>query len=55
LVKVDWTERAIKDLEKLDKPIARRILRRITWLCNNFERVIPEPLTVDLKGHLSCI
>jgi len=23
LVKVDWTERAIRDLEKLDKPIYR--------------------------------
>lgn len=50
MVKVDWTERAIKDLEKLDKAIARRILARITWFSNNFERVIPEALTGGFEG-----
>jgi len=50
LVKVDWTERAIRDLEKLDKPVAQRILARITWFSNNFERVIPEPLSGGFKG-----
>ena len=50
MVKVAWTERAIKDLENLDSSIARRILARITWFSNNLERVIPEPLTSGLKG-----
>jgi mRNA interferase RelE/StbE len=50
LVKVNWTEGAIKDLEKLDKPIARRILARIAWFSKNFERIIPEPLTGGFKG-----
>jgi len=32
LVKVEWTEKAVKDLEKLDQLIARRIVRKISWL-----------------------
>jgi mRNA interferase RelE/StbE len=50
LVKVEWTEGAIKDLEKLDKPIARRILRRLAWLSKNFQSIVPEPLSGELKG-----
>jgi len=50
LLNIEWAESATKDLEKLDKPIARRILTRITWFSSNFERVIPEPLTGEFKG-----
>ena len=50
MVKIEWTERAIKDLERLDKPIARRILRRLAWVSKNFQSIVPEPLTGELKG-----
>jgi mRNA interferase RelE/StbE len=50
LVKIEWTEEAVKDLESLDKPIARRVLRRLTWLSKNFQSIVPEPLTGELKG-----
>lgn len=50
MVKIKWTEDAIKDLEKLDKPVAQRVIRKISWLCNNFERVSPEPLGGEFKG-----
>ena len=50
MVKVEWTEKAITDLEKLDKFVAQRILRKVTWFANNFERAILEPLAGDLKG-----
>jgi mRNA interferase RelE/StbE len=50
LVNIEWTEGATKDLEKLDKPIARRILRRLTWFSKNFQSIVPEPLTGGLKG-----
>ena len=39
-----------KDLEKLDNPIAQRILRRLAWFSNNFQRIVPEPLTGEFKG-----
>ena len=50
MVKIEWTEGAIKDLERLDKPVARRILRRLAWLSKNFQSIVPEPLTGELKG-----
>ena len=50
MLSIEWTESAIEDLKKLDKPISRRVLTRITWFSSNFERVIPEPLTGEFKG-----
>jgi mRNA interferase RelE/StbE len=50
LVSVKWSQRAVRDLEKLDKPIARRVLRRITWLSSSFHRTVPEALSGPLKG-----
>lgn len=50
MVRVEWTEEAIRDLEKLDKPIARRILKKVTWFSKNFQSIVPEPLTGELKG-----
>ena len=52
MVKIEWTEGATKDLEGLDKPIARRILRRLDWVSKNFQSIVPEPLTGGLKGLL---
>jgi len=50
LVKVEWTEGAIKDLEKLDKAVAQRILRRVDWFSSNFEKLALEPLSGEFKG-----
>ncbi len=50
MVKLEWTEGAIKDLEKLNKPIAQRILTRLAWFSKNFQRIVPEPLTGEFKG-----
>ena len=30
MVKIDWTEDAVKDLEKLDKPVEERVLKKLT-------------------------
>jgi len=50
LAKIEWTEGAVKDLERLDKPIVRRTSRRLTWLSKNFQSIVPEPLSGELKG-----
>jgi mRNA interferase RelE/StbE len=50
LADIEWTEGALSDLERLDKPIARRILRRLAWFSNNLQSVVPEPLVGQLKG-----
>ncbi len=36
---------ALRDLEQLDKPVAKRIYERIKWLAQNFTQIKPEPLT----------
>ncbi len=41
---------ATRDLERLDKPFARRITQRINWLAANLDDIRPESLTGDLAG-----
>ena len=48
--KIEWTEQALEDLQKLDKPIAKRILKKVTWFSNQFENITPEVLSGDLSG-----
>ncbi len=48
--KVEWTEDAIEDLSRLDKPIIRRILKKVSWFSNNFDSITPESLSGDFKG-----
>ncbi len=50
MARIEWTQGALEDLEKLDTAIARRILRRLTWFSRNFQSIVPEPLSGELKG-----
>jgi len=50
LLKVEWTEDAIKDLQRLDKPVAKRIVSKISWFSHHFNNIIPEPLSGGLAG-----
>ncbi|MCL4706286.1 type II toxin-antitoxin system RelE/ParE family toxin [bacterium] len=43
-------KQATNELEKLDKPVGRRIIKRITWLVENLDRIKPERLAGNLKG-----
>lgn len=38
------------DLDRLSKPIAQRMLKKIKWLAEHFDQVKHEPLTGNLKG-----
>lgn len=49
-MQIEWNREALEDLERLDHQVAQRILKRLTWFAQNFDRVIPEPLGGDLKG-----
>jgi len=40
---------ATRDLERLDKPLARRIAERINWLAANLDDLRPEPFTATLR------
>lgn len=48
---VKWSEGALHDLEKIDKPIAQRIIKKIDWLGNNFEQILPEKLSANLSDY----
>ena len=50
MAKIEWTESATKDLERLDKLVSRRILRKLDWFSNNFERIAPELLSGELNS-----
>jgi len=50
LAQVEWTRGALDDLHKLDRQVARRIVRRVTWLSENIHNTVPEPLSGPLKG-----
>jgi len=41
---------AARELARLDKPLARRVVERIRWLAENLDAVRPEALTGDLAG-----
>ena len=41
---------AARELARLDKPMGRRIVKRIRWLAANVEIVKPDALTGDLAG-----
>lgn len=47
---VQFRPGAIEDVRGLDKVIADRILKKIRWLEENFENIMPEVLKADLKG-----
>lgn len=43
-------KQATDELEELDKPVGRRIIKRITWLVESLDRIKPERLAGNLKG-----
>jgi len=50
LARVEWTSDALDDLQKLDQPIRKRILKKISWFQDHFQSITPEPLSGDLQG-----
>lgn len=50
MLKIEWTEDAIEDLQRLDRPVAKRILSKISWFSHHFNSITPEPLSGDLAG-----
>lgn len=47
---VEFTPTGLGNLEELTPTIQERILRKIRWLSENFDDVIPQALTADLSG-----
>ena len=47
---VQFLKEAIDELSQIDKPIAKRITKKIKWLSENIENIQPERLTGDLTS-----
>ena len=43
-------ESAAEDLSRLDKPVGRRVIERISWLGANLDAIRPEALSGDFAG-----
>jgi mRNA interferase RelE/StbE len=41
---------ASRQLKKLDPPVAKRIVERIEWMAQHFDKIKPEALKGDLAG-----
>jgi mRNA interferase RelE/StbE len=41
---------AARELQALDRPISRRVVKRIRWLAANLDDLTPESLTGQLAG-----
>ena len=50
MYRVRLLDAASKDLARLDKPVARRIVERVHWLEENLEDTTLEALTGELDG-----
>ena len=47
--RIEWSEEASRDLERLDRQVARRIIGKLDWFSKNLTRVILEPLSGEFK------
>jgi mRNA interferase RelE/StbE len=47
---IQYKSESLENLEKLDRQIQSRIIKKITWLAENFEDIIPLALTANLVG-----
>ncbi len=50
--RVDFTTEGERDFNKLDSSIRKRVVNKLRWLERNFENVLPEPLSYDLRDFL---
>jgi len=50
MYQVRFIKDAVRDLERLDKETARRITKKINWLAENAETILPKGLRGKLAG-----
>ena len=46
---------ASRELERLDKGVGTRVVRKLRWLAENLDNISPEPLKGRLRGSTSCV
>ncbi len=51
MYRIRLLDSAIRDLARLDKTVARRIVKRLDWLAENLELIRCDTLTADLAEY----
>lgn len=46
---LDFDSEAAKDLAKMDGSGKRRIIYKLDWLLENFDNLLPQPLSAELR------
>lgn len=49
MARIEWTEEAVRDLKVIDKQVGLRILKKLSWFSENFETIVPKPLSGEFK------
>ena len=44
---LEFTKRAEKDLDSVDRPVRVRIVEKLEWLLENFDSLFPAPLAAE--------
>jgi mRNA interferase RelE/StbE len=47
---IEYEPVAIEDLKNVTLAVRERVVKKINWLAENFDRINPQPLTADLSG-----
>ncbi|OGG58285.1 hypothetical protein A3C86_03545 [Candidatus Kaiserbacteria bacterium RIFCSPHIGHO2_02_FULL_49_16] len=50
MVSIELSEHALRDLKEIDQVLAKRIIEKILWLEQNFDKIVPERLHRELKN-----
>ena len=48
--KIEFTFEGEEDLAKLDESVRKRVIKKILWLRDNFDQIIPLPLSGEWRG-----
>lgn len=49
MARIEWTEEAVRDLKIIDKQVELRVTKKLIWFSENFETIVPEPLSGEFK------
>ncbi len=49
MARIEWTEKAVRDLKVIDKQVGLRILKKLSWFSENFETIVPETLSGEFQ------
>ena len=50
MVSIELSEHALRDLKEIDQVLSKRIIEKILWLEQNFDKIVPERLHRELKN-----